>query len=81
MKKQIKPNKAERTGAQPLRKEITSSPQASGPIGRQAKTVKAIKSIPNIMVNIFQTPIDGSSTGSGTTYHKLKLSGKSSPRV
>lgn len=63
--------KAERTGAQPLRKEITSSPQASGPIGRQAKTVNATKSIPNIMVNIFQTPV----------CYKLKLSGKSSPRV
>ena len=57
MKKQMKPNKAERTGAQPFRKEITSSPQARGPIGRHAKTVKAMKSIPNIIVIIFKTPI------------------------
>ena len=71
MKKQTIPTRAERTGAQPFRKDITSSPQASGPIGRHAKTVKAIKSIPNIMVNIFLTPV----------CYKLKLSGKSSPRV
>lgn len=64
MKKQIKPNKAERTGAQPLRKEITSSPQASGPIGRHAKTVKAMNNIPSIMVIIKFS-------------YKLKLSGSS----
>ena len=52
----MQPKNAERTGAQPLRNEITSSPQASGPIGKQAKTVKPTKSIPNIMVNIFLTP-------------------------
>ena len=52
MKKQTIPMRAESTGAQPFKKEITSLPQASGPIGRQANTVKAMNKMPNIIVII-----------------------------
>ena len=40
----INPINADKTGVQPLRKEIISVPQ-SRPTGRAAKTVKAIESI------------------------------------
>ena len=57
MKRQIKPIKAARTGAPPFKNAITSAPQASGPIGKTAKTVKAIKTKPRIIETIFFTPI------------------------
>lgn len=53
MNKQINPINAAKTGAHPFKKAITSAPQFNGKHGRTAKTVNAIKIIPNITEIIF----------------------------